>query len=98
MPSKKRLMNSEKRRRLKNDLPLNTKKKVQRATDRIRVAPVISNPPDRAGDYVYPGSGYTDDEVEFMKALDKYKRDNRRPFPTCSEVLEVLFKLGYCKV
>ncbi|HEV3142850.1 MAG TPA: hypothetical protein VGZ47_03085 [Gemmataceae bacterium] len=38
------------------------------------------------------------DEVEFMKAMDQYKRDNRRPFPTWSEVLEVLRALGYRKV
>src|SRR6476660_6141924 len=33
---------------------------------------------------------YTDEEIAFMKAMDQYKRDNRRPFPTWSEVLEVL--------
>jgi len=27
-----------------------------------------------------------------------HKRDNRRPFPTWSEVLEVLYSLGYRKV
>jgi hypothetical protein len=41
---------------------------------------------------------YTDDEIIFMKAMDQYKRANRRPFPTWSEVLEVLFSLGYRKV
>src|SRR5262249_54781570 len=41
---------------------------------------------------------YTDDEIAFMKAMDQYKRDNRRPFPTWSEVLEVLHSLGYRKV
>ena len=41
---------------------------------------------------------YSDDETDFMKAMDRYKRDNRRPFPTWSEVLEVLFSLGYRKV
>jgi hypothetical protein len=41
---------------------------------------------------------YNNDEIEFMKAMDQYKRDNRRPFPTWSEVLEVLFALGYRKV
>jgi hypothetical protein len=38
---------------------------------------------------------YTDEEIAFMKAMDQYKRDNRRPFPTWSEVLEVLRALGY---
>ena len=41
---------------------------------------------------------YTDEEIIFMKAMDQYKRDNRRPFPTWSEVLEVLLSLGYRKV
>src|SRR5262249_44898560 len=41
---------------------------------------------------------YKDDEIEFMKAMDQYKRANRRPFPTWSEVLEVLHALGYRKV
>lgn len=40
---------------------------------------------------------YSIDEIEFMKAMDQYKRDNRRPFPTWSEVLEVLRALGYRK-
>jgi hypothetical protein len=41
---------------------------------------------------------YTDDEITFMRAMDLYKRANRRPFPTWSEVLEVLHSLGYRKV
>jgi len=41
---------------------------------------------------------YSDDETDFMKAMDRYKRDNRRPFPTWSEVLEVLRALGYRKI
>lgn len=40
---------------------------------------------------------YTPDEIEFMGALDDYKRRNGRMFPTCSEVLEVIRKLGYEK-
>jgi hypothetical protein len=41
---------------------------------------------------------YTEHEVEFMNALDDYKRKSGRMFPTCSEVLEVLRSLGYMKV
>ncbi len=40
---------------------------------------------------------YTPDEVEFMGAMDEYKRRNGRMFPTCSEVLEVVKSLGYEK-
>ena len=38
---------------------------------------------------------YTDDEIEFMKAMDEYKRSSGRQFPTWSEVLEVVKNLGY---
>ena len=40
---------------------------------------------------------YTNDEVEFMDALDRYKRTSGRMFPTCSEILEVIRGLGYEK-
>lgn len=40
---------------------------------------------------------YTNDEVEFMDALDRYKRSSGRMFPTCSEILEVIRGLGYEK-
>lgn len=41
---------------------------------------------------------YSEEEVCFMNAIDQYKRANRRPFPTWSEVLEVFRSLGYRKV
>jgi hypothetical protein len=40
---------------------------------------------------------YTDDELQFMQAMETYKRTSGRMFPTCSEVLEVLRDLGYTK-
>ncbi|MGA2060089.1 MAG: hypothetical protein ABSG67_06380 [Thermoguttaceae bacterium] len=40
---------------------------------------------------------YTIAEIEFMNAIEEYKRTSGRMFPTCSEVLEVLQKLGYEK-
>jgi len=41
---------------------------------------------------------YSDDEIQFMSALDAYKRASGRMFPTCSEVLEVVRSLGYVKL
>jgi hypothetical protein len=41
---------------------------------------------------------YSDDEVQFMNALDDYKRKSGRMFPTCSEVLEVVRSLGYVRL
>jgi len=38
---------------------------------------------------------YTNDEIEFMHALDEYKRKAGRMFPTCSEILEVVRGLNY---
>jgi len=40
---------------------------------------------------------YTPDEIEFMNAMDEYKRRSGRMFPTCSEILEVVRDLGYAK-
>lgn len=41
---------------------------------------------------------YTNDEIEFMNALNEYKRNSNRMFPTCSEILEVIRSLGYVKL
>ena len=41
---------------------------------------------------------YNQAEVEFMHALETYKRKSGRMFPTCSEILEVIFNLGYRKL
>ena len=38
---------------------------------------------------------YSADEIEFMRAMDEYKRKNGRQFPTWSEVLEVVRSMGY---
>jgi len=48
-----------------------------------------------------PTSGdvlYDADEVEFLKAIERYKRERRRPFPTWVEVLDVLKGLGWRRV
>jgi len=43
--------------------------------------------------------GYmSDEQFEFLMAIDEYKRKNARPFPTWTEVLEVIKALGYRKV
>jgi hypothetical protein len=40
----------------------------------------------------------SDEQFEFLMAIDEYKRKNTRPFPTWTEVLEVIKTLGYRKV
>lgn len=41
---------------------------------------------------------YNNEEIEFMHAMDAYKRSSGRMFPTCSEILEVIRHLGYVKL
>ncbi len=41
---------------------------------------------------------YNQHEIEFMQAIDAYKRSAGRMFPTCSEVLEVIKSLGYVRL
>jgi hypothetical protein len=40
---------------------------------------------------------YTPDQAEFVLAMDAYKRDHHRPFPTWIEVMDVFLSLGYRK-
>jgi hypothetical protein len=80
------------------------------ARDNHAAAPYVATPdsstPTRRGTR-YPGDlvkgncdllVYDDDETEFLKAVERYKRERRRPFPTLSELLGVLKGLGWRKV
>jgi len=40
----------------------------------------------------------SDEQFEFLMAIDEYKRENAISFPTWTEVLEVIKALGYRKV
>jgi len=40
----------------------------------------------------------TAEQFEFLKVIDEYKKVNQRPFPTWTEVLEVIKAMGYRKV
>jgi hypothetical protein len=63
-----------------------------------------SEPPRRRKDVRTPaqethsGADYTPEEVEFLFAMERYKRQRNRPYPTWPEVLAVLKSLGYRKV
>ena len=39
-----------------------------------------------------------EEQLEFLKAVDEYKRVNDRPFPTLTEILDIALYLGYRKV
>lgn len=40
---------------------------------------------------------YKEDELEFMKAIDRWKQVNHSQYPKCSDILAVLKSLGYSK-
>lgn len=40
---------------------------------------------------------YSDEEREFLQAMDRYKSTHRRWHPTCCEILAVFKSLGYSK-
>ena len=42
-----------------------------------------------------PADDMPDEVVEFITAIDEYKRKHQRPFPNWSEVLEIVKALGY---
>lgn len=39
-----------------------------------------------------------EEQLEFIKAIDEYKRANARTFPTWTEILDLVLYLGYRKV
>jgi predicted transcriptional regulator len=41
---------------------------------------------------------FSDEQLEFVMAIETYKKVNKRMFPTWTEVLEVIRQLGYRKV
>jgi len=60
-------------------------------TERLRRVPIEVA-------HEFPGSEIGGDVLEFLKAIEAYKRRYRRRFPAWSEVLFVLRQLGYAKV
>lgn len=39
-----------------------------------------------------------EEQLAFIMAVDEYKRVNNRPFPTWTEILDILLYLGYRRV
>jgi hypothetical protein len=59
---------------------------------------IIRHPRGLGCEVTFPGCDYTEEEIAFLMAMDRYKRTKRRPYPTWREVLNVLKSLGYRKV
>ncbi len=58
--------------------------------------------PAKSGTSAKPGVAKPDqmsaELLEFIQAIDEYKRNQQRPFPTWSEILTIVMELGYRKV
>ena len=69
--------------------------KDRRAGDRRKSPPI----PDlyRGGERSINEYPLSEDELEFINALNGYKKKHGRPFPTWSEVLHIVRALGYRK-
>lgn len=46
----------------------------------------------------FPGSDYSDEERRFLIAMDRYRRERHRLYPTWREVLHVVHELGYRRI
>jgi hypothetical protein len=71
----------------------------QRASERARRGATARNQSTRRR-FVDPATcerEYSGPELEFLHAMQEYKRASGRLFPTWSEVLEVVRDLGYVK-
>lgn len=53
---------------------------------------------ERRGNVLTCEIDYTDEEREFILAMERYKRERKRPFPSFTEVLAVARALGYRRV
>ncbi len=40
----------------------------------------------------------TEEQLDFLRAVDEYKRVNDRSFPTLTEILDLVLYLGYRRV
>ena len=86
-------------RRAKEDRRGNNDRRADEATGTVekRVSERRKVPRRRQIDPTTCERDYSDDEIQFMHALDAYKRTSGRMFPTCSEILEVIRALGYVR-
>ena len=71
-----------------------TARKATKKAPKAKAAPTKTKKISR----VPPDLEVDPDVLEFIEAIDRYKKKHNRPFPSWSEVLYVFRKLGYKKV
>ncbi|MFT7487419.1 MAG: hypothetical protein ACI9F9_003280 [Candidatus Paceibacteria bacterium] len=78
--------------------PTNDKSKAELSKDPIQDKPreesEVQEPKAKRPTATKP-SDMSEELIEFITAMDEYKRAQQRPFPSLGEVFEVLKSLGY---
>ena len=64
---------------------------------RAKPAPATPAPTAGAATAEAPAEELGEEVLEFLRAIDDYRRLHGRPFPTWTEVLKILHGLGYRK-
>lgn len=59
---------------------------------------MVTPPREDRFDEIYQGSTYSDEEREFLRAIDRYKSATGRQFLSWHEVLRLFKALGYRKL
>ena len=80
--------------------PISDRRDRRRAVDRRSGLDRRRGPGRRRGDIrrAAEEGEISGDLLEFVMTIDEYKRVNSRPFPSCSEIFEIVHYLGYRKV
>jgi hypothetical protein len=66
------------------------KKKIPTATKRL-------TPPRGGFSGTHLGADYSEEQLEFLRAVQAYKSKHQRPHPTLCEILAIAVALGYRK-
>lgn len=69
-----------------------------KATERKNAASSAAPDPAEVEKAVRQADEASREVLEFLQAVDKYKRKTNKSFPTWSEILTILKSLGYKKV
>ena len=57
----------------------------------------MRQPNEATGQKTYPGADYTDEETEWLRTVERWKKVNRVRFPSAVDLLRLAKAMGYRK-
>jgi hypothetical protein len=72
-----------------------SKPRVSALADQAAVSEARERPSDTERKGLNPNAELSSEVMEFITAIDEYKRNRRRPFPNWSDIFEIVKALGY---